>query len=74
MNDYNTQCFIPSFIKFACEVGYPKYILIDKGTQLVKGCDTMRLSFTDIKKDCFKIWLGLMFCPVVGHNIMGNLR
>ena len=51
MDDCSTQSFIQSFIRFACEVDCPKYILIDKDRQLVKGCDTMRLSFKYIKKD-----------------------
>ena len=49
MEDYSTQSFIQSFIRFSCEVGYPKFILIDEGSQLVKRCGDMRLSYTDIK-------------------------
>ena len=75
MDDYNTQSFIQSFIRFVCEVDCPKYILIDKDRQLVKGCDTMRLSFKYIKKDCINIlWLSLMFYPLVGHSVMVNSR
>ena len=35
-----------TFTSFACEVRYPKFILIDEGSQ--KGCELMRLTFTDI--------------------------
>ena len=56
MEDYGTSSFIQAFIRFSCEVGYPKTILIDEGSQLKKGCDTMLLNFQDIKmklsKDC----------------------
>ena len=41
MDDYSTQAFIPSFIRFSCEVGYPRYMMVDEGSQLVKGCEVM---------------------------------
>ena len=42
MDDYSTQSFIQSFIRFSCELVYPKFMLIDEGSQLVKGCQTMQ--------------------------------
>ena len=54
MEDYSTSSFIQSFIRFSCEVGYPKFMLIDEGSQLVKGCSTMRLAFNDIKSKLHK--------------------
>ena len=47
MEDYCTASFIQAFIRFSCEVGYPKILLIDEGSQLVKGCQDMRLNFRD---------------------------
>ena len=29
---------IQSFIRFSCEFGFPKFMLIDEGSQFVKGC------------------------------------
>ena len=49
MDDYSTTSFILSFTRFACEVGYPKTLLIDDGSQIVKGCESMKLDFTDLK-------------------------
>ena len=49
MDDYSIQAFIQSFIRFSCEVGYPKYMMVDEGSQLVKGCEVMRLNFTNIR-------------------------
>ena len=49
MDDYSTQAFIQSFVRFSCEVGYPKFMPIDEGSQLVKGCEIMRLNFMDIR-------------------------
>ena len=50
MEDYSKASFVLSFFQFACEVGYPKMPLVDKGSQPVKGCETMKLSFIDIVK------------------------
>ena len=49
MDDYSTQAFIQSFIRFSCEVGYSGYMMVDEGSQLVKGCEVMRLNFTNIR-------------------------
>ena len=49
MEDYSTIAFVQAFTRFACEVGYPQFMLIDEGSQLVKGCESMRLTFTNIK-------------------------
>ena len=55
MDDYCTQhSFIQSFITFSCKFGYPKFMLIDKGSQLVKGCQAMQLRFKDIKRKLHK--------------------
>ena len=37
MDDYSTPSFIQSFIRLACEVGYPKTLLPDEGSQLIKA-------------------------------------
>ena len=33
MGDYNTQSFIQSFIRFACEVGYSEYISVNENNE-----------------------------------------
>ena len=49
MEDYSTSSFILGFVRFSCKVGYPKNLMPDAGSQLVKGCQTMILNFSDIK-------------------------
>ena len=44
MEDYSAQAFIQAFIRFSCEVVYSKCMVIDEGSQLTKGCDSMRIS------------------------------
>lgn len=46
MEDYSTDSFIQGFIRLACRFGYPKYLLPDPGSQLVKGCKDMNLENT----------------------------
>ena len=69
MDDYSAQAFIQAFIRFSWEVGYPKFMKIDEGSQLIKGCDNMRLFFADI---IGKLHQGMMAdfatCPVGGHK------
>ena len=48
MDDYSAQTFIQAFIRISCKVGYPRFMVTGEGSQLIKGCDNMRISFTDI--------------------------
>ena len=69
MDNYSVKGFIQAFIRFSYEVGYPKFMLIDEGSQLIKGCDNMRMSFTDIKGKLHRdMMVDLTMCPVGGHN------
>ena len=75
MDDYSTTAFIMSFTRFACENGYPKVLLIDDGSQLVKGCETMRLDFIDLKTKLHKdVAVNFEVCPVGGHNVNGKVE
>ena len=49
MEDYSTSSFMLAFIRFSSIYGYPKCLLPDVGSQLVKGCKTIMLKFTDIQ-------------------------
>ena len=42
MDTYDSNSFIPAFMHFSCQVGYPKILLLDEGTQLIKGCKNMK--------------------------------
>ena len=41
MEDYTSTSIIQALTRFSCEVGYPKMLLLDKGSQLVKSCENM---------------------------------
>ena len=75
MEDYCTASFIQAFIRFSCEVGYPKILLIDEGSQLVKGCQDMRLNFRDTQHQLHKNQrIEFEVCPVGGHNMHGKVE
>ena len=50
MDDYSAQAFIQAFIRFFCEVGYPRFIVIDEGSQLIQGCDNIENIFHRYKR------------------------
>ena len=48
---------------------------IDEGSPLVKGCESMRLTLTDIRNKLQKdTMITFDTCPVGGHNDMAKLR
>jgi hypothetical protein len=75
MEDYSTDSFILAFIRFACRYGYPCKLFPDSGSQLIKGCKDMVLSFSDLKHKLHSEF-GVQFepCPVGGHNAHGKVE
>ena len=75
MEDYTTSSFVFGFIRFSSQVGYPKVLLPDEGSQLIKGCKEMQLCFTDIKQR-LHVEFDVDFepCPVGGHNMHGKVE
>ena len=75
MDDYSSQAFLLAFIRLSCEVGYPKVLLIDSGSQLTSSCENMKISYQDIKA---KIYQGVQVecetAPVGGHNMNGKVE
>ena len=75
MEDYSTTSFMQAFTRFACDVGYPKKLLVDEGSQLVKGCQSMQLNFQDLRnKISKKSSIEFNTCPVGGHNFHGRVE
>ena len=75
MDDYSTPSFIQAYIRLSSDVGYPKTLLPDEGSQLVKGCENMNLNFADLK---YQLHLhencDFRPCPVGGHNVHGRVE
>ena len=75
MERYDTSAFLQAFTRFCCEVGYPKRVLIDDGSQLVKGCESVRLDIQNIKFQLRKdAGVEVSVCPVGGHNMHGRVE
>ena len=74
MDDYSTPSFTLFFVPFASDVGYPKYLLPDEGSQLVKGCQDVRLNFKDIQNRLYcDVQVEFSVCPVSGHHMHGKV-
>ena len=75
MEDYSTGAFVEAFIRFSCDNGFPKLLLIDEGAQLIKGCESMELNYRDIRNKLF-ISSNCQFetCPVSGHFMHGRVE
>ena len=75
MDDYSADSFILSFTRFACNHGYPKKLYCDGGSQLIKGCNSMKLDFVDLQSKLHQN-KGVEFsvCPVGGHNMNGKVE
>ena len=75
MDAYTTTSFIDAFTRFGCDVGFPHRMLADQGSQLVKGCQTAKFNYQDIK---FRLHVDahveLEVCPVGGHNMHGKVE
>ena len=73
MEDYSTESFLLAFVRFSCRYGYPQSLLTDEGSQLVKGCNDMVISFTDLShKLSFEYGVDFRTCPVGAHYMNGK--
>ena len=72
--DYSTDAFILAFTRFSCKVGYPRRLLPDAGSQLVKGCDTMLISFYDVKHKLHEFGVDYEVCTVGAHYMHGKVE
>ena len=75
MEGYDTTQFLLTFSRFAMEVGYPKHLLADSGSQLISGSENMMISMCDVGGKLNREY-GIEFevCPVGGHNFHGKVE
>ena len=75
MEDYSTDSFLLAFTRFACTFGYPKLLLPDEGSQLIKGCKNMVISFSSIQHK-LSCEYGVEFepCASGAHYIHGKVE
>ena len=75
MEDYSADGFLMAFIRFSCRFGYPKKLLPDEGSQLVKGCKNMVISMSSLTHK-LSVEYGVEFetSPVGAHNVHGRVE
>lgn len=74
MDDYSTPSFVLAFTRFSCKVGYPKKLLPDAGSQLVKGCENMKILFSDVRSKLSEFGVSYEVCPVGAHYMHGKVE
>ena len=74
LEDYSADSFVLGFIRFASRFGYPKYVLPDPGSQLVKGCKSVKYSFSDTKQKLSFEYGDFTVCPVDAHYVHGRVE
>ena len=71
INNFN----ILAFVIFSCEVGYPKNLTPDAGSQFIKGCQTMIIKFSDVNHKLHEEYGDkLETCPVGAHYMHGEVE
>ena len=75
MENHTADAFVLAFVRFASRFGHPKTVMPDEGSQLVKRCENMILSFSDIKhKISFEYGVNFETCPVGAHYVHGKVE
>ena len=74
LEDYSTSSFVLAFTRFSCTFGYPKKLMPDAGSQLLKACTTMRLTFRDIQSKLSEYGVEFEPCPVNAHYMHGKVE
>ena len=75
LEDYSSESVVFAITRFSCRFGYPKYILPDPGSQLVKACEDLKYSYTDVRQKLFmEHGLEYKLCPVGAHYTHGKVE
>ena len=75
MDDYSTTGFIQAVTRFAADHGFPKRIICDEGSQLVKGCKEMKIDTINVQHQLSReSRIDFQTCPVQGHNMNGKVE
>ena len=75
MDDYSTDSFILSFIRFSCRFGYSRWVLPEEGSQLIKGCKDMEYLFIDVQQNLsIEHGIDSKPCPVGAHYVHGKVE
>ena len=75
MESYTSSAFILGFKRFSSRAGFPKMLLPDQGSQLLKACGNVSLKFKNIQGQ-LNAEYGIEFkaCPVGAHYMHGRVE
>ena len=75
MEDYSSSSFLQCFIRLSCEVGYPRKLLPDEGSQLINGCGSMKIYFQDARFQLHQqMNVDYEQCPTAAHHMPGKVE
>ena len=77
MSSYNTGAFIQAYGRHAYRYGHPVTVYCDAGTQILKACREMEISWADIAHTLnsqHDVGLEHVIAPVLGHNQIGMVE
>jgi hypothetical protein len=77
MSKCDTSAFIQAYTRFAARFCHPKKLFPDEGSQLLKACQEMEISWVDVSftlNSMYKVGVEFTPCPVGGHNFHGQVE
>ena len=73
----DTSAFVQAYTRFAARFCHPKKLYPDEGSQLLKACSEMQISWVDVSHTLnsqFQVGVEYSPCPVGGHNYHGQVE
>ena len=67
----DTSAFVQAYTRFAARFCHPKKLYPDEGSQLLKACNEMEISWVDVShthSSQYQVGVEFSPCPVGGHN------
>ena len=77
MSRYNTGAFLQAYGRHAYRYGHPAHLYVDAGSQILKACREMELSYADIVNTLnaeHDVGMQHTVAPVLGHNQIGMVE
>ena len=73
----DTSAFVQAYTRFAARFCHPKKLYPDEGSQLLKACNEMEISWVDVShthSSQYQVGVEFSPCPVGGHNYHGQVE
>jgi len=73
----DTEAFVAAYTRFAARFCHPMKLYPDEGSQLLKACKEMEISWVDVSTTLnarHQVGVEFQACPVGGHNFHGQVE